>query len=702
MSRTLTGSTRFAVVLVLLGVPPFLGGIVFGHIFSGFAGSPIVLSLVCLFALAGWVSGVCIAVRSLAVPNSVDMIPDRVRHSLDALAEGLLVTDEQERIVLANESFASMVGSRNSQLLGKRVGSLTWECSESADAQDSPWSRALAERTPQTEQLLRYRLADGSSRCFAINASPVDSPDSEMRGVLCTFRDVTESEQHRASLEHRLALIRMSRDEVHTKNRELEILATRDAMTGCLNRRAFFAELDALWRELDPDCPEVACLMIDCDHFKDINDQHGHQVGDDVLQLIAEKVAEAFPAPSLVCRYGGEEFCVVMPHHWSASAALDAEEFRQSIESIRFDAAPSLGLTVSIGVSDLRFDAGGPHELINQADKSLYLAKGDGRNRVVVYSHSASEQGDSTPSGQTPNEMAEIPFRAVNALLSALAYRDTATAEHSRRVADLCVRLASGLLDQRRIYLLEIAALLHDIGKIGVPDDVLLKPSSLTETEWALMRQHERIGLEIAAAAFSCDELNEILRTYRASYRSRPSESHLPDGNDIPLPARLLAVADSYDAMVSKRVFREPRTHQEALEELRCCAGSQFDPVLVEHFATTIPDPGVSTELPGESLSRQTAIQFGLQIERIADALDARDAKGLQGLAGRLGSIARRNQIESIALAAEKIESDVASEEQQWMELLRDTQRLLRLCRLQQDALLRQQVDGISRRDPSC
>lgn len=626
------------------------------------------------------------------------VIPDRIRQALDTLSEGLLIMDESERIILANKSFCEAVRRSAKSLVGSKVSDLPWVCSANAIRDDFPWVRAIQDENPQLDQLMRYRLPGGDFCFFSINASPITAEEASGRGALATFRDVTEGEEHRAELEQMLAMLRNSRDEISSKNRELEILATQDALTGCLNRRALFAILDETWSQATRDQTSLGCLMIDADHFKQVNDRHGHQTGDEVLRVVAEVIRVNCGDDAMVCRYGGEEFCVIQPYTDLDGAATLAETIRAAVEQVQVQ-PHSLRLTVSIGVSALRFDTSDPHQLINQADKCLYAAKRSGRNRVVVFDDQIAELSDDITHGvEMTNAEAEestgVPFQAVTALVSALAYRDSETAEHSRRVADLCVRCASGILDQKNTYILEIAALLHDIGKIGVPDNVLLKPGELTSDEWSLMRRHERIGVEIVAGTFNNSELNEIIRSHQAHFSGRESDLHLPEGNDIPLAARLLKIADSYDAMVSDHVYRDGCSHDNAIAELKRCAGTQFDPVLVDHFAATISR--ASAPRGSSAIPKLTAIQIGLQIERIADALDARDVDGLQTLASRLGAIARHHRIESIASAADKIESAAAEENMQWINLLRDTQMLLNLCRVTQNTFLQDQREEIS------
>ena len=655
----------------------------------------LVLTISVLLCVAQWG-------RSLSRIRAAEGIPKRVRHSIDMLSEGLLVMDKKEKIILTNRAFQKMTGLKIEQLIGKSVSSLSWDCSEVTRKSDFPWIRARDESQSQIEQLMRFQMPDGAYRFFSINSSPVESPDEDLRDVLSTFRDVTDSEQHRAQTEHMLAMLKSSRDEVRLKNRELQILATQDAMTGCLNRRAFFEQVEALWQDVSENDGELACLMLDCDHFKNVNDQYGHQAGDDVLRLVSSILIDVFAEPALVCRYGGEEFCVVIQNHWIGSIVEQAHVVRERVRSLKIDEYPRLLISVSVGISDLRCEARCPQELINQADMALYGAKRGGRNTVVTFSESVN-QSDESPDGQDgyPNEHQEedISFRAVTALVSALAYRDYETAEHSRRVADLCVQLADGLLNARDIYLLEIAALLHDIGKIGIADHILLKPDRLSSEEWESMQQYERIGLEIMSCTFNCSELFEIIRTYRADYRSESTDSPFPTGNEIPLTARLLKLVDAYDAMINNQRHRLGRSQIEVIEELQICAGAQFDPVLVEHLVHSLHEYTDQKNSDFASAPDHSVIEFGVQAEKIANAVDARDIRGVQELAANLASTARQQQSEEIVTAVERIQTEANQGQFEWIALLRNAESLLNLCRATQIETLSQQRKFSSKDD---
>jgi diguanylate cyclase (GGDEF)-like protein/PAS domain S-box-containing protein/putative nucleotidyltransferase with HDIG domain len=628
-----------------------------------------------------------IVLSSMIRSSSVDqgIVPDRVRQALDTLAEGLLVLDEEERIVLANQAFAQTCKLDPQELIGRTASSLSWTSNEATSRGDFPWIRSLVDNRPQIDQQLQLEVPDGGRKVFSVNSSPIINANGARHGALATFRDVTEMEEHRAQLENMLVMLQSSRDEISRKNRELEILATQDALTGCLNRRAFFDRFSRAWDQAGKNGVPLSCVMVDNDHFKSVNDTYGHHVGDDVLRAVAATLRKLNGPPNLVCRYGGEEFCVLLPGKNLSQAQVVAEQMRKTIESIRFKDPEKLRLTASIGVSELKFGARDPQELINQADKCLYIAKRTGRNRVIAYDPVMEDvEIDSTKTSRTKptDETLSIPYPAVSALLSALGYRDAETAEHSRRVAELAVAAADGLLGHHDTYVLEIAALLHDVGKVGVPDHILLKSDPLSDDEWDIMRRHQRVGIELVVSTFGNEKLEKILRMFRCPYAADPKRPGRPHGEAIDLGARLLAIADSFDSMVSDHVYRPAMTLEQASLELRRCAGTQFDPKLVERFIerTRIRWTQAPMVVP-KIVTPQTAIQLGVQLERLADALDHQDLAGLAALAGRLRATAEHANLRDIVATAAKLESQAARQNEPIIEIVSLTTELLQMCR---------------------
>ena len=348
-----------------------------------------VFHLLLFFCLAGLVAYTAFMMRVLKLFNNTQVVPDRVRQALDTLTEGLLVLDESGRIVLANSAFAKIIGKQQDELEGVQASELSWVAADIVEG-NFPWRLAIDESVVQTERILRYQLGNGPQRIFSANAAPLGKKRGQ-RGALATFRDVTHLEEHRAELERMLGLLRNNRDEVRRKNRELEILATQDALTGCLNRRSFFEAFESLWTESQALGTKLSCVMIDIDHFKMVNDTYGHNSGDEVLRRVAQKLREIFKSRGMVCRYGGEEFCAVLPQFGLEEAIALAEKTRIAISEIRLLDPAELRLTVSIGVSELRFTPVDTQDLIHQADKALYVAKREGRNRIICYNYGFAE-----------------------------------------------------------------------------------------------------------------------------------------------------------------------------------------------------------------------------------------------------------------------------------------------------------------------
>jgi diguanylate cyclase (GGDEF)-like protein/PAS domain S-box-containing protein len=613
------------------------------------------------------------------------VIPERVRATLDTFAEGLLVLDNQERIVLANQSFALTVGQNPSALQGRPISELEWKHPEDGEKcnRTYPWQWALTKKMPKIGTMLDFQRDGASRRTFMINSSPIMGDGGETRGAMVSFDDVTVMERNRADLHEALDRLQQSRDEVHRQNLELQELAAHDPLTSCLNRRSFFEKFETEWNEALRYGYPLAFVMVDIDHFKSINDHHGHSAGDDVLQRIAAVLRATVRQGDVVCRYGGEEFGILLPHLQIDEACQAAERFRRAICETEF---ANVSVTASLGVSATGFGAAGFNQLIDQADKSLYAAKNAGRNRVCRWDDTPQEpeNAETSPSPVEEREVA-IPFHAVTALISALSYRDTGTAEHSRRVADLCAAMAGGCMSVREAYVLETAALLHDIGKIGVPDSILLKPGPLTQDEWHVMTMHDRIGVEIIRSSFACCELADIMSNYRAWYAGNPRSPELPTGDDIPLGARILSIAEAYDAIVSDRVHRRARSDEEAFAELRRCAGTQFDPELVEEFIACVLACDESRRGENPRVCKQTALRIGLQIESLATAVDKQDYVGLAAQAERLKGTAAKYGVPHIVDVAQQLEQS-AREGKDHVQLAKLTNDLFDLCRSTQSA----------------
>jgi len=307
----------------------------------------------------------------------------------------VVLIDTKDNIVLANLSFADKLGVDPSVLIGKPLSALRWRSPGSNDAiEQLPWVTAMKDGKAQTDFPVSLSLEEDNVLVFASNSSPILDSNLNLRGAMATFNDETALQEANGVLLEMMDKLRKSQDEVNKQNTELKRLATRDPMTNCLNRRSFFERMEKAFTLAKSENNEMACVMVDIDHFKKINDEHGHGIGDKVLKMVAKLLESKFSNKDSICRYGGEEFCVMMPGTDLDKAIEVAQEVRSTIESyatMGIETDGDLTVTASLGVSAITQGASGPSMLVDQADLALYQAKETGRNRVEQWNQSLSD-----------------------------------------------------------------------------------------------------------------------------------------------------------------------------------------------------------------------------------------------------------------------------------------------------------------------
>lgn len=340
--------------------------------------------LLAFVALTGFVVFLIYMKRTLRYLDPAAVIPQRVKTALDGLVEGIILVDETGHIVLANNPFALIVDQTSEQLLGQNASDLNWVLNKE-DHMVHPWITAIKEGTPQTGVHMSLARVSDKNRSFIVNSAPIFGNKDEVRGAFISFDDVTELEQKNVQLHIMLAELEASREKILIQNEELTQLATRDPLTGCLNRRAFFEMLNAEYFSSIDSGKSICCIMADIDLFKSFNDTYGHAVGDQVIQIVAKTLASTLRANDLFCRYGGEEFCIMLMDIDQKTSLAIAERMRSNIESqcgAGIRTTSGLKVTASFGISTTEYGASEPTELIDQADKALYTSKEQGRNRV--------------------------------------------------------------------------------------------------------------------------------------------------------------------------------------------------------------------------------------------------------------------------------------------------------------------------------
>jgi diguanylate cyclase (GGDEF)-like protein/PAS domain S-box-containing protein len=327
-------------------------------------------------------------------PNAV--VPDRVRSALDVLSNGVLIVDEKERIVLVNEVFKKKMRFTEDELIGKKPSRLDWVF-HSAKGQPRllPWVESLRTSQPVTGVLLSYTPHNQPRCVFIVNSAPVFDENNKLKGAMIGFEDVTEIEQKNKRLKSMLNELEASKKEVEQQNKKLHVLATRDPLTDCFNRRAFNEMFAEALAEAKLTGQPVACVMTDIDHFKRVNDTYGHAAGDEIIKLAANAIRDNLREGDVIGRYGGEEFCIILPGLSTLQAHRIAERCRLLIEAQEYD---GIKITNSFGIASTEAGCFDPELLVQRADEALYSSKEGGRNRVTVWADTNHRAGDSLAS----------------------------------------------------------------------------------------------------------------------------------------------------------------------------------------------------------------------------------------------------------------------------------------------------------------
>ena len=353
-------------------------------------------------------------------------------------------------------------------------------------------------------------------------------------------------------------------------------LALTDPLTGLGNHRHFH---DRLERELSDSRAQgypLSLCLVDIDDFKRINDRFGHPGGDQVLAQLATNLrrgGEAF-------RLGGDEFAILLPGRDEEGSRMAAEAIVERIAAIELE--PAGPVTVSAGIATVPQEELGRDELVRRADSALYWAKEYGKNQVRVYRSDVIEIAELKRVAAGPDRAARL--RAAASLARAVDARDAYTGSHSERVAELAARIAIRLgIDREQVELTRLAGSLHDLGKLAIPEEILRKPGPLSDTEWVMLQRHPQIGFRMLESLGVDPVADWVLH-----HHERWDGSGYPNGvggDEIPLGARIVFVADAYDAMTSDRVYHGRLTDEQAIAELARCSGTQFDPEIVAVLA---------------------------------------------------------------------------------------------------------------------
>jgi diguanylate cyclase (GGDEF)-like protein len=432
---------------------------------------------------------------------------------------------------------------------------------------DQPW----VDPVPASSETRSERR--GAREIFRL---PLSARDRHLGVVTLVRREAEQASQPDAELVELLTgqlavAVQNARDYSETVEASL-----RDPLTGLYNRRFLHEALQKEIHRNERYGSPVSFVIFDVDDFKRINDTYGHAVGDEVLCEIAGIVRSRIRPVDSFARMGGEEFALLMPETSQLDALAVSDRLRRAVAST--DLVPDWTVTVSGGLASSPDDAASADAMQTKADAALYWAKKNGKNMCAIASEVVISNDD-RPEGAVISHL--------YALSSSVDSEQLKTPDHSANVAEHAVGIGAELgLAPERLVRLRRAALLHDVGKIAVDSDVLSKPAALDADEMAEVKRHPEVGGAMLLHAGLSEEAEWVRH-----HHERIDGTGYPDGlgaERIPLEARIIFVADAFEAMTAARPYRRPLTRDEALQELRACAGSQFDPRVVEAFAVVL------------------------------------------------------------------------------------------------------------------
>nr|WP_328701145.1 diguanylate cyclase [Aquibacillus kalidii] len=364
--------------------------------------------------------------------------------------------------------------------------------------------------------------------------------------------------------------------------------ANKDHLTGLNNHGYFKEELAKTILEIKQSKEPLSLAMLDIDDFKKYNDTNGHLKGDNLLTFFGQQLErECVANQHIVARYGGEEFVILMKRTNELDAAHFIDSLRKKINDTYYEGVEILPygcLSFSAGVIEWNSEIQSSSEFLSHADQAMYYAKAQGKNNTHVY-------------GKEIEAISiEEPMEEMEQQLKIFLARDIYTYRHSKRVFKYAVEF-SKLLDlkdyERKVLML--GALIHDIGKLEVPREIISKKGKLTKEEWELVKNHVTWGKQIVELHDKNKDISPLVELHHERYDGK-GYPHGLKGEEIPKLARILCIIDSFDAMTTERPYQKTKTFQEAIVELRACAGTQFDPYFVEGFIDYIEKNYISVE----------------------------------------------------------------------------------------------------------
>ena len=458
---------------------------------------------------------------------------ERFRTTLLSIGDGVISTDDRGTLLILNKVAEQLTGWTQEEAFGKPLAEVFNIINEfTREKCQDPVLKALEDES--TTELANHTILisrDGVERPIEDSVSLIKDDQNKISGVVLVFRDATEKRERQA---------------------EVEYLSFHDQLTGLYNRRFFEEELKRLNTERNL---PITLAMIDVNGLKLVNDAFGHLVGDEVLKRVAEVMKKECRADDIIARIGGDEFVILLPRTNSKQAQIIVQRIHdlialEKLESIYLSS--SYGWETKQGVEEVMA------AVFKKAEDNMYRRK--------------------------LSESTSMRHKTIEIIIKTLYEKNESEERHSKGVSEFCAAIGTALnLSTEDVSELAILGLMHDIGKISLDDKILNKIKPLKDIDWQEIKRHSEIGYRILSSVNEYAPLAEYVLAHHERWDGKGYPKGLK-GQEIPLEARIIAVADAYDAMISDRPYRKALSPKDALEEIRINAGAQFDPDIAKIF----------------------------------------------------------------------------------------------------------------------
>lgn len=419
----------------------------------------------------------------------------------------------------------------------------------------------------------------------AIDRDPIDEIGENFNSLMWVLREKEET------LTQTNGQLHEQYDELEVLHQQAREMAETDMLTGLKNHAHFQEHLLGEVEKANRLAQPLSLIMLDLDHFKNVNDEFGHQKGDEVLQHVGRLIRLETDEDAYSARYGGEEFVIILQGMSADDAMNVADDLRRSLKLIETDVnLPEGFVGGSFGVADMPSCASDADSLISAADAALLFAKRKGRNRVAYFRDLADTELRDGDLDKLHSRLEGASLQTIRALAEAVDANDQYSAIDTSKMTEVAAAMAERLnMQQEQADALALATRLHDIGKVGVPGSVLRKKEKLSPEELSMVQRHPQIGKRLLKEAEQIQDLISAILYHHERWDGNGYPERLK-GTEIPLMARIVGIMDAFRAMRSDRPYREALSIRQSLAELSKGAGTQFDPELVSMFVELLDE----------------------------------------------------------------------------------------------------------------